>query len=204
MRKKTGKKRTIYSPEFKEQAIKLAQELGSAREACEKLGIKHFQTLRLWIRQVKTQTETPSYDELQRLREENKKLRKELEKERKSVVLLRDATAFFLLRETEMKYKGVTHLKQLGHPVREICNLLQVSSSGFYTGTSAKLSSTEQRNKELTAMIGNAFYKHKRAYGYPRIHKELQNQGEELGRRQSGQDYEGAGAKSFTQKSLSP
>ena len=59
MRKKTGKKRTIYSPEFKEQAIKLAQELGSAREACEKLGIKHFQTLRLWIRQVKTQTETP-------------------------------------------------------------------------------------------------------------------------------------------------
>ena len=82
-----------------------------------------------------------------------------------------------------MKYKGVTHLKQLGHPVREICNLLQVSSSGFYTGTSAKLSSTEQRNKELTAMIGNAFYKHKRAYGHPRIHKELQNQGEELGRR---------------------
>ena len=81
-----------------------------------------------------------------------------------------------------MKYKGVTHLKQLGHPVREICNLLQVSSSGFYTGTSAKLSSTEQRNKELTAMIGNVFYKHKRAYGYPRIHKELQNQGEELGR----------------------
>ena len=99
MRKKTGKKRTIYSPEFKEQAIKLAQELGSAREACEKLGIKHFQTLRLWIRQVKTQTETPSYDELQRLREENKKLRKELEKERKSVVLLRDATAFFCLEK---------------------------------------------------------------------------------------------------------
>ena len=59
MRKKTGKKRTIYSPEFKEQAIKLAQELGSAREACEKLGIKHFQTLRLWIHQAKTQTETP-------------------------------------------------------------------------------------------------------------------------------------------------
>ena len=103
-----------------------------------------------------------------------------------------------------MKYKGVTHLKQLGHPVREICNLLQVSSSGFYTGTSAKLSSTEQRNKELTAMIGNVFYKHKRAYGYPRIHKELQGQGVVISRRQSGQDYEGAGAKSFTQKSLSP
>ena len=40
MRKKTGKKRTIYSPEFKEQAIKLAQELGSAREACEKAWYK--------------------------------------------------------------------------------------------------------------------------------------------------------------------
>ena len=99
MRKKTGKPRVTYSPEFKEQAIKLAQELGSARAASEKLGMKHFQTLRLWIRQAKTQAGTPCYDELNKLREENKRLKKELEKERKSVGILRDASAFFCLEQ---------------------------------------------------------------------------------------------------------
>ena len=45
MSKKADKTRSIYSPEFKEQAVKLAQELGSSKQAAEKLGIKHFQTL---------------------------------------------------------------------------------------------------------------------------------------------------------------
>ena len=47
MSKKADKARSIYSPEFKEQAVKLAQELGSSKQAAEKLGIKHFQTLSL-------------------------------------------------------------------------------------------------------------------------------------------------------------
>ena len=76
-----------------------------------------------------------------------------------------------------MKYRGVAHLKQLGHPVRETCNLLQVSPSGFYTGTSGKPSHRRQKNRECTIRVGNVFHKHKGAYAYPRIHKELQHQG---------------------------
>ena len=72
-----------------------------------------------------------------------------------------------------MKYRGVAHLKQLGHPIRETCNLLQVSPSGFYTGTSGKPSHRRQKNRECTIMVGNVFHKHKGSYGYPRIHKEL-------------------------------
>ena len=47
MKKKTGRTRTLYSPEFKKKAIQLAQELGSNRDAADKLGIKHFSTLSL-------------------------------------------------------------------------------------------------------------------------------------------------------------
>lgn len=39
--------RQSYTPEFKKQAIILAEELGSIPEAAEKLGIKSVQTLAL-------------------------------------------------------------------------------------------------------------------------------------------------------------
>ena len=42
MSKKADKTRSISRPEFKEQAVKLVQELGSSKQAAEKLGIKHF------------------------------------------------------------------------------------------------------------------------------------------------------------------
>ena len=59
MKKKTDRTRTLYRPEFKEKAIKLAQELGSNRDAADKLGIKHFSTLSLWIRQAKKRDINP-------------------------------------------------------------------------------------------------------------------------------------------------
>ena len=78
MSKKADKTRSIYSPEFKEQAVKLAQELGSSKQAAEKLGIKHFQTLSLWVRQAKKREGNPIvFDELQRAKEEIKKLKKD-------------------------------------------------------------------------------------------------------------------------------
>ena len=43
MRKKETKNRKSYSPEFKQQAIELAKEMGS-KKAAEKLGISNFQT----------------------------------------------------------------------------------------------------------------------------------------------------------------
>ena len=104
MKKKTGKTRTLYSSEFKERAIKLAKELGSTRQAADKLGIGHFSTLSLWIRQAKKSDLNPdAFDELQKAKEEIKKLKKELEKERKSVTILRDATAFFCLQKEDMR-----------------------------------------------------------------------------------------------------
>ena len=107
MKKKTGRTRTLYSPEFKKKAIQLAQELGSNRDAADKLGIKHFSTLSLWVRQAKKREIHPvAYDELQKLKEENKKLKKELEKERKSIAILKDAAAFFCQENQKEDPKG--------------------------------------------------------------------------------------------------
>jgi transposase-like protein len=98
MRKQTPKNtqsRSSYTPEFKRQAIDLAHELGSVPEAAEKLGIKNFQTLAAWVRQDKKKSTDTAHKELLEMKEENKRLKKELEKEKKVTAILRDAAAFF-------------------------------------------------------------------------------------------------------------
>jgi len=86
--------RQSYTLEFKRQAIDLAIELG-VPEAAEKLGIKSIQTLASWVRHDKKKSTDTAYKELLEMKEENKRLKKELEKEKKVTAILRDATAFF-------------------------------------------------------------------------------------------------------------
>ena len=83
-----------YSTEFKSQAIELAKEIG-AEKAAEKLGIGNHQTLGAWVRYSKKVDGNQDFRELEKLREENKRLKKELEYEKRSVAILKDATAFF-------------------------------------------------------------------------------------------------------------
>lgn len=90
-----AKGRKSYTPEFKKQAISLANELDSIPEAAEKLGIKSVQTLAAWIRHDKKKTSDSAYSELLDAKEEIKRLKKDLEKEKKVTAILRDATAFF-------------------------------------------------------------------------------------------------------------
>ena len=90
-----AKGRKSYAPEFKKQAINLAIELNSVPEAAEKLGIKNFQTLAAWVRHAKKKSTDSAFNELQEAKEEIKRLKKELDKEKKVTSILRDATAFF-------------------------------------------------------------------------------------------------------------
>lgn len=89
----TGRK--SYTPEFKKQAIALADELDSIPDAADKLGIKSVQTLSSWIRHAKKKTTDSTYSELLEAKEELKRVKKELEKEKKITAILRDATVFF-------------------------------------------------------------------------------------------------------------
>ena len=92
--KKKKKTRNSYSPEFKAEAIELAKEIG-AKQAAEKLGIESFQTLAAWVRYSKKMDEDAEFRELEEAKAEIKRLRKELDSEKKAVAILKDAAAFF-------------------------------------------------------------------------------------------------------------
>ena len=91
---KTTKTRRFHSPDFKQRAIELAKEIGS-KKAGEKLGIANLQTFRAWIRNDKKMAENAEFWTIVELEREVKKLKKELEREKKVVAILKDAAAFF-------------------------------------------------------------------------------------------------------------
>jgi transposase-like protein len=97
--------RSRYTPEFKSQAVSLAQELGSAKEAAERLGIKNPQILAAWVRHEKKKNTDKSFNQLLELQEENKRLRRELDREKKVTAILRDATAFFCQEQSKIVTK---------------------------------------------------------------------------------------------------
>jgi len=94
--KKEQKKRAkrSYSPEFKAQAIELAKEIG-VKETAKKLGIKSLPTITSWVRYSKKMEQDDEFRELEEAKKEIKRLKRELESEKKSVAILKDAAAFF-------------------------------------------------------------------------------------------------------------
>ena len=79
-----------YTVEFKQQAVELADSLGSARKAASQLGIPDV-NIHLWKKKLKDlgsgQQESPT-EELKRLRRENSE-------QKKVIHILKSAAAFF-------------------------------------------------------------------------------------------------------------
>ena len=84
-----------YSEEFKRKAIDLAEEIG-VKEAVEKLGLSSSQTIGAWKRFFKPRIKEDASHDLATALKEIKRLKKELAREKHSVAILREATAFFL------------------------------------------------------------------------------------------------------------
>ena len=94
---KTVKRRRQFSPEFKQDAVKLAEKIG-ATAAAEKLGI-HPNNLHKW--KTKKNLPVEKSQDILRLQLEVKRLKKELAEEKAVVEFLKKATAFFSKETTK-------------------------------------------------------------------------------------------------------
>jgi transposase InsO family protein len=65
--------------------------------------------------------------------------------------------------------------------IRRMCELLEVSKSGYYEWKSRELSATESRQLALTVMIKRIFADSRQTYGYRRIAAELARRGRPTG-----------------------
>ena len=75
-------------------------------------------------------------------------------------------------------YAGIDQLVITeGFTASKVCELLEVSRSGFYAWRSAEESQREVRDRELVPFIREVFWRHRRRYGARRIAVELSRRG---------------------------
>jgi transposase InsO family protein len=79
-----------------------------------------------------------------------------------------------------MKYPAVAACED-EFPVKRLCEVLDVSESGYYAWLNRPLSQREQANRGLGERIQAIWQQFRGIYGAPRIHAELQDQGEVVG-----------------------
>ena len=103
-----------------------------------------------------------------------------------------------------MRYKATVLLNKKGHSVEGCCKLLQTSTSGFYDWINYKASHRKQRDDELKPMIANVFYQNKQVYGYPRIQKTLEAQGEVVGKNRVAKLMQELDLKALYKKAFRP
>ena len=81
-----------------------------------------------------------------------------------------------------MKYAAIT-AHQAFFKVSLMCRALEVSRSGFYAAGRRAASARAQRDEELRRQVRVIHQASRRTYGSPRVHAELQAQGERCGRK---------------------
>ena len=72
---------------------------------------------------------------------------------------------------------------EVAFPVRDMCRVLGVSSSGFYAWRKRPASARARSDAQLAVEIVAAHRRGRRAYGSPRVHRELRACGVRVGRK---------------------
>jgi putative transposase len=75
---------------------------------------------------------------------------------------------------------------QAKFPVRAMCRVLDLSSSGYYAWLRRPPSKRAKRDAELVVQIRTAYDENRQVYGRPRIHAELKDNGERVGEKRVG------------------
>jgi len=81
-----------------------------------------------------------------------------------------------------VKYTFI-QLQAQDYPIQTLCRVLGVSPSGYYDWRDRPMSARERANQGLLAEIKDIHVESKERYGSPRIHAELKERGQGVGRK---------------------
>jgi transposase InsO family protein len=102
-------------------------------------------------------------------------------------------------------YAGVDQIvMREGFAAAPVCDLLEVSRSGFYVWRSKQDSQREVRDQELVPVIQEVFWRHRRRYGARRIAVELSSRGIACGVARVARLLKTQGLKAIQPKSFQP
>ncbi|MDO8746790.1 MAG: IS3 family transposase [Thermodesulfovibrionales bacterium] len=166
-----------FDQQFKEEAVRLVTEGGrSVTEVAHGLGI-HENLLHTWKRKHKEDPAgsfpgkghlKPQDEEFKRLQKENANLKEDRE-------ILKKAFGH-LLKTPQMKYWFMDQHRSW-HGVQRMCRVIGASRSGYYGWRRQPQSKRHKDNEKILMEIKESHKNSRRAYGSPRITKDIQARG---------------------------
>ena len=171
---KPKRRRRRHSEEFKREAVKLVFDQNlSVSEAARNLGI-HPNLLRTWKERFEAEHDDTSLTEdermeIARLRAEESSVANGARYSKKSGGLLRD--------RKELRFEFIEkHCEEW--PIKVMCEVLEVSRSGFYAWRSRPESERSKHHRKLVEEIRTIHAdREMKSYGSPRVHQELVSRG---------------------------
>ncbi|WP_148906222.1 IS3-like element IS3 family transposase, partial [Escherichia coli] len=170
----TSKKpRKQHSPEFRSEALKLAERIGVTAAACE-LSLYESQ---LYNWRSKQQNQQTSSERELEMSTEIARLKRQLAERDEELAILPKGRD--ILREApEMKYVFIEK-HQAEFSIKAMCRVLRVARSGWYTWCQrrTRISTRQQFRQHCDSVVLAAFTRSKQRYGAPRLTDELRAQG---------------------------
>ncbi|MCB2261323.1 IS3 family transposase [Escherichia albertii] len=170
----TSKKpRKQHSPEFRSEALKLAERIGVAAAARE-LSLYESQ---LYNWRSKQQNQQTSSERELEMSTEIARLKRQLAERDEELAILPKGRD--ILREApEMKYVFIEK-HQAEFSIKAMCRVLRVARSGWYTWCQrrTRISPRQQFRQHCDSVVLAAFTRSKQRYGAPRLTDELRAQG---------------------------
>ncbi|EBV5771587.1 IS3 family transposase [Salmonella enterica] len=169
----TKKPRKQHTPEFRQEALKLAERIGVAAAARE-LNLYESQ---LYNWRSKQQNQLSSSEREQEMSAEIARLKRQLaERDEEQAILQKGRD---ILREApEMKYVFIEK-HQAEFNIKAMCRVLQIARSGWYVWHQRRHQINQRQRLRLVCdnVVREAFSDAKQRYGAPRLTDELRAQG---------------------------
>ncbi|EBF4220912.1 IS3 family transposase [Salmonella enterica] len=169
----TKKTRKQHTPEFRQEALKLAEHIGVAAAARE-LSLYESQ---LYNWRSKHQNQATSSERESEQAAEIARLKRQLAEKDEELAILPKGRD--ILREApEMKYVFIEN-HQAEFSIKTMCRVLRVDRSGWYAWRSrcTVISARQRFRQDCDSRVSNAFSLAKQHYGAPRLAEELHAQG---------------------------
>ena len=168
----TSKKpRKQHSPEFRSEALKLAERIGVTAAARE-LSLYESQ---LYNWRSKQQNQQTSSERELEMSTEIARLKRQLAERDEELAILQKAATYFAKR---LKYVFIEK-HQAEFSIKAMCRVLRVARSGWYTWCQrrTRISTRQQFRQHCDSVVLAAFTRSKQRYGAPRLTDELRAQG---------------------------
>ena len=168
-----------YTPEFKDEAVKLITERGySVTDVAERLGVSQHSIYK-WLKAVQPLRNNPDEHELLEAKKEILRLKSQLKQTEEERDILKKAARYFASLP-RVKYQFILEYSHQ-FKIKTMCRVLKIARAGYYAWLHEPESGRTIEDKRLLQLIRSSYDASYGIYGYRRITLDLKELGERCG-----------------------